>query len=61
MGILVSGCSKQTESKPDRSPNIIFIYADNLGYGDIEPFGATTIKTPHLNRMAVEGRKFTHF
>ena len=43
------------------SPNIIFIFADNLGYGDIEPFGAQTIRTPNLNRMAAEGRKFTHF
>lgn len=42
-------------------PNIIFIYADNLGYGDIEPFGAQSIRTPHLKRMAKEGRKFTHF
>ena len=49
---LLSGCSEspkeQTKTKP---PNIIFVYADNLGYGDIEPFGATTIKTPSLNRM----------
>ncbi len=45
----------------NKPPNIIFIYVDNLGYGDIEPFGATTIRTPHLNRMAAEGRKFTHF
>ena len=42
-------------------PNIIFIFVDNLGYGDIEPFGATTTRTPNLNRMAKEGRKFTHF
>ena len=42
-------------------PNIVFIFVDNLGYGDIEPFGATTIRTPNLNRMAEEGRKFTHF
>ena len=58
---LLSGCSEspkeQTETKP---PNIIFVYADNLGYGDIELFGATTIKTPSLNRMAAEGRRFTH-
>lgn len=44
-----------------KPPNIIFIFVDNLGYGDIEPFGATTIRTPHLNRMSAEGRKFSHF
>ncbi|HEX6224814.1 MAG TPA: arylsulfatase, partial [Chryseolinea sp.] len=36
-------------------PNIIFIMADDLGYGDIEPFGQTLIKTPSLSRMAKEG------
>lgn len=45
---------------PDR-PNIIVIFADNLGYGDIEPFGSTVHRTPHLNRMAAEGCRFTHF
>jgi arylsulfatase A len=42
-------------------PNFIFIFCDNLGYGDIGPFGSTLHRTPHLNRMATEGRKFTHF
>ncbi len=45
----------------DRPPNVIIIFCDNLGYGDIEPFGSTLHRTPHLNRMAREGRKFTHF
>lgn len=45
---------------PDR-PNFIVVFCDNLGYGDIEPFGSTLHRTPHLNRMAAEGRKFTHF
>lgn len=42
-------------------PNFIVIFTDNLGYGDIEPFGSKLHRTPHLNRMAHEGRKFTHF
>jgi putative membrane-bound dehydrogenase-like protein len=45
----------------DEKPNIIVVYCDNLGYGDIEPFGSTLHRTPNLNRMAKEGRKFTHF
>ena len=45
----------------DGRPNVIIIFCDNLGYGDIEPFGSTLHRTPHLNRMAREGRKFTHF
>ena len=44
-----------------RPPNFIVVYCDNLGYGDIEPFGSTLHRTPNLNRMAEEGRKFTHF
>jgi arylsulfatase A len=42
-------------------PNFIVVFCDNLGYGDIEPFGSTLHRTPNLNRMAEEGRKFTHF
>ncbi|MEM7475942.1 MAG: sulfatase [Planctomycetota bacterium] len=44
-----------------RSPNFVVILCDNLGYGDIEPFGAEAIKTPSLNRMAREGCRFTDF
>ena len=43
------------------APNFIVVYCDNLGYGDIEPFGSRLHRTPNLNRMAREGRKFTHF
>ena len=42
-------------------PNFVVVFCDNLGYGDIEPFGSTVHATPALNRMAAEGRKFTHF
>jgi arylsulfatase A-like enzyme len=43
------------------SPNIIVIFIDDMGYADIGPFGATETATPHLDRMAKEGRKFTDF
>jgi len=45
----------------ERPPNFVVVFCDNLGYGDIEPFGSTVHRTPALNRMAREGRKFTHF
>jgi arylsulfatase A-like enzyme len=48
-------------SAAERAPNFIVLFCDNLGYGDIEPFGSTLHRTPSLNRMAAEGRKFTHF
>ncbi len=41
-------------------PNIIFILADDMGYGEIEPFGQTLIKTPNLTRMANEGMMLTN-
>lgn len=44
-----------------RKPNIVFIFIDDMGYGDIGPFGATLSKTPHLDRMAKEGIKLTSF
>ena len=42
-------------------PNFIVINIDDLGYGDIEPFGSKLNRTPNLNRMAKEGRKLTSF
>ncbi|MBT1701898.1 sulfatase family protein [Chryseosolibacter indicus] len=42
-------------------PNIIIIFMDDMGYGDIEPYGMTGIPTPNFNRLAKEGMRFTHF
>lgn len=42
-------------------PNFIIIFIDDLGFGDIEPFGSVLNETPHLNRMAAEGMKLTSF
>ena len=44
-----------------RQPNIVFILADDLGYGDLGCYGQTKIKTPHLDRLAAEGLRFTSF
>jgi arylsulfatase A-like enzyme len=46
---------------PARPPNIVFIMADDLGYGDIGPFGQKKIRTPHLDRLAAEGTCFDHY
>lgn len=42
-------------------PNIVIILADDLGYGDLGCYGHPTIRTPHLDRMAAEGMRFTEF
>jgi arylsulfatase A len=46
---------------PARPPNVVVIFIDDMGYGDIGPFGATKQRTPHLDRMAKEGMKLTSF
>jgi arylsulfatase A-like enzyme len=43
----------------DPPPNVIFVLADDLGYGDLGCFGQTKIKTPHIDRLAAEGVRFT--
>ncbi len=45
----------------ERPPNIVIIFADDLGYGDLGVYGATGHTTPHLDRMAAEGMRFTDF
>ena len=44
-----------------RKPSIIFILADDLGYGDLGCYGQTKIKTPNLDKLAAEGMRFTSF
>lgn len=45
----------------EKKPNIVVINCDDLGYGDLGCFGNPTIKTPNLDRMAVEGQKWSSF
>lgn len=40
-------------------PNVIYIYADDLGYGDLSCYGATKLKTPNLDKLAASGVRFT--
>ena len=52
--------SLPTEAAKDK-PNFIIIFTDDQGYGDLGCFGSTKIKTPNIDRMAKEGRRFTNF
>ncbi len=62
----VFSCSSSSTNNGDKNqaknkPNIIIIFADDLGYGDLSCYGHPTIITPNLDRMAVEGQKWTSF
>jgi arylsulfatase A len=46
---------------PPGPPNIVIILADDMGYGDVGVFGATRVKTPHIDRLAAEGVRMTDF
>ena len=52
---LVFSCA-ETETPP----NVIFILADDLGYGDLGSYGQQEIRTPHLDRLATNGMRFTN-
>ena len=43
-----------------QKPNVIYIYADDLGYGDLSSYGATKLQTPNLDQLAASGIRFTN-
>jgi len=45
----------------DRPPNVVLVFADDLGYADVGVFGARGFRTPHIDRLADEGVRFTDF
>ncbi len=59
--MLVACKGEESQAGQPRAPNIVIIFIDDMGYEDIEPFGASGIETPNLNRMAAEGMRFTDF
>ncbi len=60
LGILSIACSQLVNAQTIEKPNIIIIYADDLGYGDVSCYGATRLKTPNLDRLADHGLRFTN-
>ena len=58
LGLLAPSASEAEAQEP---PNIIFIMADDLGYGDLGCYGQKEIKTPRIDRLAAEGMRFTDF
>jgi arylsulfatase A-like enzyme len=55
------GPGKSNEKEVEtRSPNIVIIYLDDLGYGDVSAYGATVLHTPNMDRLAKGGVRFTN-
>lgn len=57
----LGSCQKSGEESADTPPNIVIIFADDLGYGDLSCYGQQRYQTPHLDQMAKEGIRFTNF
>src|SRR5438445_4948999 len=53
-------CAVKAAAAPTRPPNIVLIYADDLGYGDLGCYGSA-ISTPNIDQLSREGMRFTHF
>lgn len=59
LAVLLAFCNLGFAADPSK-PNFVIILADDLGYGDLGCYGHPTIKSPNLDRMALEGEKFTN-
>lgn len=63
VGALLSGMTMHGQGKsvaPPEKPNVLIIFADDLGYGDLECYGAKNVTTPNVNRLASNGVRFTN-
>jgi len=60
---LLTGCNQKVQKDNRQNspkPNIIYIFADDLGIGDLSCYGATKVSTPHIDRLAGQGVQFTN-
>jgi arylsulfatase len=57
---LFAGCSQTTDRATER-PNVVIVFIDDEGYGDVACYGATGFETPNLDQMAAGGMRFTNF
>src|SRR5450759_541242 len=60
LGLITIGTTQMLSAQNLEKPNIVIIYADDLGYGDISCYGATKIKTPNIDLLAKQGVRFTN-
>jgi len=57
--LLLTTCTNSVDSK--KTPNVILVYIDDMGYGDLSSYGHPTIRTPNIDKLAANGLKFTQF
>lgn len=60
LGLISVAASLMSCDKTDEKPNIVIIYADDLGYGDVSCYGATSLNTSNIDKLAKEGLLFTN-
>jgi arylsulfatase len=59
--VFLQGCVEKKDKPNSSKPNIVLIFIDDQGYGDLSCFGATEFLTPNIDRMAIDGMRFTNF
>jgi arylsulfatase A-like enzyme len=59
LGLITSATPFSNAQSPEK-PNIVIIYADDLGYGDVSCYGATRLRTPNIDKLANQGLRFTN-
>lgn len=58
--LALTACHATAENKQTEHPNVLFIYADDIGYGDLSCYGTSAVKTPNVEALASEGIRFTN-
>mgnify|MGYP000046101606 CR=1 FL=1 len=56
----LTACHAVAENQQTEKPNVLFIYADDIGYGDLSCYGTAAVKTPNVEALASEGIRFTN-
>ncbi|MCL6218980.1 sulfatase family protein [Zunongwangia pacifica] len=57
--LLLPATSLNAQNTNKKKPNVVFIYVDDLGFGDIGAYGATKVQTPNIDKLASQGKRFT--
>lgn len=61
LGLIFFGCTQNSKINDDVQPNILFLLADDLGFGELGCYGQEVIQTPELDKLAKQGIRFTDF